>query len=492
MPKLYSTNDKKLYHALTETFHGSMYLDDDDSEDELSGGLSFVSSELNVLDKLRPPRATLVFSAGIVPADDTRTLCCLHGPTHDDPFRFLGITWNSHVATGFAGRFINPRDYVILTSTGMALDSRGERFFYLLKHSIELDEVPDFESFGSCTVTKTEVAIAKERIEDELAFCLNCYLKGKKLSAWQNELEKSIPADVPMVFCTGIVPGTIEDAALGFFADTEARSRMRNSNTKDMVVDDVRILAQIHGPTEDDPFRFLGIKWCAHSTAGAAGHFIKSRDYVIIESTGMALDARGNRFCYMLNHSIELHEVPDFREFGHVRMTFSACHIMRPCNTVGQIEIFSRGFMDTRGIIAERLCTYMYCDGLMSVPLAIEEAYAKKLTWLLHAQQSNDSWGLCPPLDMSDSCRCCKSKLLTGFAKLLESNWMCFLCKHTICRKCTVKKELTLDANGPTKQVVEFCVSCYLEGKNLSAWQVGIAMLSASRIETTQDQEQFQ
>ncbi|RLN61434.1 hypothetical protein BBP00_00005434 [Phytophthora kernoviae] len=123
---------------------------------------------------------------------------------------------------------------------------------------------------------------------------------------------------------------------------------MRNSNTKDMVVDDVRILAQIHGPTEDDPFRFLGIK---------------------------------------------------------------------------------------------------------CVPVAIEEAYVKKLTWLLHAQQSNDSWGLCPPL---------------------------------------VKKKLTLDANGPTKQAVEFCVSCYLEGKNLSAWQVGIAMLSASRIETTQEQEQFQ
>ncbi|KAG7394902.1 hypothetical protein PHYBOEH_004494 [Phytophthora boehmeriae] len=302
-------------------------------------------------------------------------------------------------------------------------------------------------------------------------------------SSQQNELEKAIPSGVPMVFCTGIVPGTIEDAALGFFADTEARSRVRNSSTKEVVVDDVRILARIHGPTEDDPFRFLGIKWCAHSTAGAAGHFIKSRDYLVIESTGIALDARGNRFCYMLNHSIEQQEVPDFKKFGHVRMTFSACHIMRPCDTAGQIEIFSRGFMDTNGIIAERMCTYMYCDGLMSVPLTVEDAYAKKLTWLLHAQQNNDSGRLCPPLDISDSCRCCKNKLLTGFAKLLESNAMCYLCRHSICRKCTVKKEVSLDVSGPgqlAKRTMDFCVSCYLEGKNLSAWQVGIALLSAS------------
>ncbi|GMF16657.1 unnamed protein product [Phytophthora lilii] len=78
----------------------------------------------------------------------------------------------------------------------------------------------------------------------------------------QNVLEKARPERVPMVFCTGIVPGTVEDAALGFLADTEERSRIRNAGNKDVVVDDMRILARIQGPTRDDPFRF-GVKWCS-------------------------------------------------------------------------------------------------------------------------------------------------------------------------------------------------------------------------------------
>ncbi|RLM95720.1 hypothetical protein BBO99_00006085 [Phytophthora kernoviae] len=201
----------------------------------------------------------------------------------------------------------------------------------------------------------------------------------------RNVMEKYRPAQVPMVFCTGVVPGTIEDAALGFFADTEERSRMRNSNNKDAVVDDMRILARIQGPTKDDPFRFLGVKWCAHSTSGAAGCFIKSRDYLIIESTGMALDLDGNRFTYMLNHSIELDEVPDFRKNGHVRIAFSICYVLRP-HGVGEIDIFCQGFVDIGGKIPKRLSTYMFCDGLMIVPQFVEDAYAKKLTWLLRTQ----------------------------------------------------------------------------------------------------------
>ncbi|KAE8966028.1 hypothetical protein PF005_g29251 [Phytophthora fragariae] len=208
----------------------------------------------------------------------------------------------------------------------------------------------------------------------------------------QNVLEKTRPERVPMVFCTGVVPGTVEDGAFGFLADTEARSRERNASNRDVVVDDMRILARIHGPTHDDPFRFLGVKWCSHSTPGAAGRFIRPRDYLVIESTGMALDSDGERFSYALNHSIVLDEVPDYQKYGNVRITFSACHIMRPHETSGAIEIFSRGFMDTGGNIVERLCTYIFCDGLMTAPQTVEESYARKLLWLYRTRRRADTF----------------------------------------------------------------------------------------------------
>ncbi|KAG7379115.1 hypothetical protein PHYPSEUDO_009062 [Phytophthora pseudosyringae] len=300
----------------------------------------------------------------------------------------------------------------------------------------------------------------------------------------QDVLDTTRPDRVPMVFCTGVAPGTVEDAALGFFADTEERSRMRNSSNKEMAVDETRILAHFQGPTEDDPFRFLGIKWCLHTPRGAAGRFVKPRDYVVLESTGLALDSDGKRFSYVLNHSVELAaEVPDFRSYGNVRVGFSACHIVRPHATAGAIEIFSRGFVDIRGYIAEHLGTYMFCVGLMSVPQTVEEAYTKKLTsLLLPARRRADTSDGLASLQTSDTCPCCRHKLHTGIAKLLEGNSTCQLCRQTTCRKCTVKKTLPMDAGGGPKQLtrkaMDFCLSCYLEAKNLSAWKVAMETLT--------------
>ncbi|KAF4142339.1 hypothetical protein GN958_ATG08515 [Phytophthora infestans] len=294
----------------------------------------------------------------------------------------------------------------------------------------------------------------------------------------QNVLEKTRPDRVPLVFCTGVVPGTVEDAALGFFADTDQRGLARESYTREVITDDSRVLARLQGPTQDDPFRFLGVKWCVHTTRGAAGRFIKPRDFVIIESTGMALDSDGVRFSYFLNHSIELDKVPDFRNFGNVRIVFSACHIIRPHST-GAIETFSRGFMDARGKISERLCTYVYCDGLMTVPQTVEEAYAKKLVWSFEAQRRADRSRRLVSLMVSDTCPCCNQRLHTGFAKLLDGNCMCQLCRKTMCRKCTVKKTLPLDASTnlqSTHKAMDFCLGCYLEAKNLPAWHVAMEM----------------
>ncbi|EGZ18830.1 hypothetical protein PHYSODRAFT_504338 [Phytophthora sojae] len=306
----------------------------------------------------------------------------------------------------------------------------------------------------------------------------------------QKVLEKARPEHAPMVFCTGVVPGTVEDAAFGFLADTEARSRTRNSGNRDVAADDVRILARIHGPTQGDPFRFLGVKWCSHSTPGPAGKLIKPRDYLVIESTGIAFDSDGERFCYVLHHSIMLDEVPDYQKFGNVRVTFSACHIMRPHQTAGAIEIFCRGFMDTGGNLAERLTTYIFCDALMIAPQTVEEAYTRKLLWLYRSRRRADS---SPPglesLRISDTCPCCHGKLHTGLAKLLEgaTNSMCQLCRHTVCRKCAVKKALPLDIGGPkqlTMQTLDFCLGCYLQAKGLSAWRVAIATMSTSATES--------
>ncbi|KAG6962918.1 hypothetical protein JG688_00008381 [Phytophthora aleatoria] len=186
--------------------------------------------------------------------------------------------------------------------------------------------------------------------EDESSLHHDDFTKfGAKPGAEISVLEKFRPANVPTVFSHGIIPGTVEDMAFAFLADTDERSRTRFNTNKDVVVEDMRILAQIHGPTKEDPFRFLGVKWCYSMPSRTVSLVVKSRDYLIIEATGMALDSNGERFTYLLNHSIELDQVPAFRDFGLVRTVFSACHIMKPYQNGEAVDAYARGFLHIGG-----------------------------------------------------------------------------------------------------------------------------------------------
>ncbi|CAI5732986.1 unnamed protein product [Hyaloperonospora brassicae] len=340
---------------------------------------------------------------------------------------------------------------------------------------------------------------------------------GARTSAEDDDsvLRRFQPADVPTVCSAGTFPGSMEDMALAFFADSDARTRTRFTSNKDVAVDDMRILARLQGPSAADPFRFLGIKWCTNAPRILVALVVKPRDYLIIESTGMALDANGERFCYMLNHSIALAAVPDFRAFGLVRTVFSACHIMRrPSALNDAVRIFSRGFLLINGRFSVRSSAAQFAEGLAVVPRMVEEAYSTKLAWLMETAQArshtsssghatadhnNSSFGSSSfgsssvgsrstrgsktAAEKSSLCSCCHVKLLSVRLSSLvsTSRGECRLCHQIVCYKCTVKKLLPLEgARGRQVKTreLEFCLDCYLKAKRLSAWHVALAMLN--------------
>ncbi|RLN91779.1 hypothetical protein BBJ28_00004818 [Nothophytophthora sp. Chile5] len=305
--------------------------------------------------------------------------------------------------------------------------------------------------------------------------------KGDVDTPEQSILETSRPENTRMVFGAGVIPGTIEDAALGFLADTEARSRMRLASSKDVALKDVRVLAKIQGPTYDDPFRFLGIKWSTHATAHGGSLVVKPRDFLVLESTGMALDQNEQRVCYILNHSIAMDEVPEYRKQGLVRLTLSSCHIVRPHDD-SSVEVFCRGYCNAGGHISPKLSAQMFCDGLLATSHIMEDAYMKKLARLVHVRHrqpnsssSSSSNGAGSTSGTMDGCACCLKGPKKGLGKLLENNTTCFLCRRQICKKCTVKKSLPVDVQ--TKKSLDFCLTCFLKAKQLSAWRVAIANL---------------
>ncbi|KAF1326931.1 hypothetical protein FI667_g8061, partial [Globisporangium splendens] len=118
-----------------------------------------------------------------------------------------------------------------------------------------------------------------------------------------NHLELS---QMPMVVVTGIIPGTLEDAAYGNIADNPAVWKLRSTYTKDLH-HRCKILATLRGPSKADPYRFLGVKWSLKKLPA----FLSMCDMVYTESAGVIRDENGNITTGdNLMHSIELPGIP--------------------------------------------------------------------------------------------------------------------------------------------------------------------------------------
>ncbi|EGZ18833.1 hypothetical protein PHYSODRAFT_503772 [Phytophthora sojae] len=270
----------------------------------------------------------------------------------------------------------------------------------------------------------------------------------------QSVLSKSRPRNTPMVFGGG-------------------RSLMRAATCKEVNVKDLRILAQFRGPTQQDPFRFQGIKWISYSSSKTGGSVAKPRDTVTLESTGSTLDANGERVCYFLNHSVEIEEVPEFRKHGLVRLLTSSCRIVRPYNSQGEVEVYFRGYCNAGGHFGVSASTQLFCEFMLDTAQLVEESYMKKLAWFVHAYARRQN--VHAEEDKHEGCACCHKLPTKGFKKLLESTTTCFLCRRKVCKKCTVKKNLSMDSSS--KKSLDFCLNCYLKAKQLSAWRVALATL---------------
>ncbi|KAF4032595.1 hypothetical protein GN244_ATG15527 [Phytophthora infestans] len=97
------------------------------------------------------------------------------------------------------------------------------------------------------------------------------------------------PAGFQMIL-HGTVDGKLDDAMFGTFAATNQAWMWRSSHINDRL-DDARVLATIRGPTKEDPFRFLGVKWFVKERPAVLTGLVQQRDYLILEATGLTVDS---------------------------------------------------------------------------------------------------------------------------------------------------------------------------------------------------------
>ncbi|TMW61390.1 hypothetical protein Poli38472_012581 [Pythium oligandrum] len=271
---------------------------------------------------------------------------------------------------------------------------------------------------------------------------------------------------LPMIVADGYIEGVVDDVLFGALAGDEISWRMRSTYMKDRFAD-AKILATIVEPTQEDPYRYMGVKWFSREYPPLIAPFLQPRDYLVMEASGTARDPNGQEYGYYLIHPFRHRSLPDFSEFGIHRAQASLVYICRQA-TSDRVTIFGRGFVDPKGGLLRSLSVTLMAEAITNASNVVETAYAKKLGYFMTREQSRHTH---LQEKTTGVCACSRK---TGRRSTLTP---CRACGEGICSRCTVQRKLIVDmtATDVTESSLPFCFSCVLYAKQHPPRDIAIA-----------------
>ncbi|POM63953.1 Hypothetical protein PHPALM_20587 [Phytophthora palmivora] len=150
----------------------------------------------------------------------------------------------------------------------------------------------------------------------------------------------------------GSIVGSLDDVMYGVVTPDAEAMLLKAAIVRSSLVDGA-VLAQIDGPTPEEPYRFLGVKWLVKGPPTTLRSFVQPRDLVVVESTGILKHANGDRIGYQLLHS----ETP-----GGDR-----------------VDVYVRGYVEQHGKLLDSVALKAASTGFLSSWNAVECGHVKKL-----------------------------------------------------------------------------------------------------------------
>ncbi|CAI5726276.1 unnamed protein product [Hyaloperonospora brassicae] len=270
---------------------------------------------------------------------------------------------------------------------------------------------------------------------------------------------KSLPASLMV----GPLPGTLEENMFGLVSPTLDDMRLKASYLHD--VSAAAVLATIVAPSVENPFRSVVVKWMEIDIPGASLGLVRNRDYVYLESCGIAELDTGERLGYHLLHSVsfpQAHELP-----SRVRGNMSFCGVF--CQEgPDRTDCRGTGIMDPGGDGARVMAIMAMVQATMA---GLKYSYCgrmKKLVQVL-SQRPEERVKERRALVAQPVCVTCSKPIKTGKLKLSvgKSSGTCKLCDGLLCSTCKIAKKLSFlrPAEQPhlVQRKVTFCVQCLVE-----------------------------
>ncbi|GMF18524.1 unnamed protein product [Phytophthora lilii] len=184
---------------------------------------------------------------------------------------------------------------------------------------------------------------------------------------------------IPVMICTATMPGKLEDAMYGSYVDDAASFRRRSAYEQDLA-DDIGMLATFDRPSEEDPFRFMGLTWILRSFPGL-GAVVKRRDFLLLQRIGLCKTSRGDLIGFTITQSVPHRDLPELSQYDVIRGKMSMCTIYRQIGSI--VDVFVQIVMQPGGHALNYFMIQETATSIMSVGKPMDAAEKKKLFWLM-------------------------------------------------------------------------------------------------------------
>uniref|UniRef100_K3WVS9 START domain-containing protein n=1 Tax=Globisporangium ultimum (strain ATCC 200006 / CBS 805.95 / DAOM BR144) TaxID=431595 RepID=K3WVS9_GLOUD len=186
---------------------------------------------------------------------------------------------------------------------------------------------------------------------------------------------------MPKLLLAGTIVGTLDDVMYGLAA-FDVPSMLVNSTYVHGEVVDVEVLHEVLGPTPEEPFRFLGIKWIVKDNSAVISPFTSPRDLVVLESIGVRTLPSGERVGYHLMHSLDIEGYGPLPIKSVLRDRVSSCALYRQLPN-SSVDAYIPANFELNGHPGKRAAVASAASGLIFSWRAVLCAQSKKLAWLL-------------------------------------------------------------------------------------------------------------
>ncbi|KAL4159099.1 hypothetical protein PRNP1_004870 [Phytophthora ramorum] len=281
---------------------------------------------------------------------------------------------------------------------------------------------------------------------------------------WENPL---------VVLMAGTIRGNLDEVMFGLETPDTASFCIRNELfTKQPV--DCAVLAEVSGPTESDPFRFLGVTWMMYEHKWPLKTVVRPRDFVEIMSTGTMTRANGDRIGYEVVQPVKLARCPPLP--GAVLRGKVMYGAIFKQQEPGVVDVFVHTYVETQGMIIDKLVVSITWKAAIAYWDAPHLAELKKLQWCMDhcrsERQKEQQRASSAALGVCNQCFARRSMMKRRDSVDEDERNNCILCASPTCWKCRMERTLKVpDENNERlkDQLVVLCQPCLMFVQRLGA-----------------------